>query len=232
MNTISDWGDVLVSSLQDIWRSFINFLPSLIGALLILIIGWYIAIVVEKIVVRVLRIVWIDNALKRIGIKDSFEKAGLKLNIAKAGGFLVKWFLFIVFIISASEILNLNQVTEFLNSIVAYIPNVIVAVIVLLLGVLFANFAQHVIKKAVSAADLLSANFLATVAKWAILVFSILAALVQLKVAAGLLQTLFTGIVAMLALAGGLAFGLGGREKAKDVLDKVHKDITDRGSNK
>ncbi len=231
MNTISDWGDVLVSSLQDIWRSFIKFIPSLLGALLILIVGWYIALLVEKIIVRLLKIVWIDNALKRIGIKDGFEKAGIKLNIAKAGGFLVKWFLFIVFIIAATEILNMTQVTEFLNGIVSYIPNVIVAVIILLLGVVFANFAHQVVKKAVEAANLLSANFLASVAKWSILVFSILAALVQLKVAANLLQILFTGLVGMIALAGGLAFGLGGRDKAKEVLEKMSRDLSDRGRN-
>ena len=228
MNTISDWGDVLVSSLQDIWSGFIKFLPSLLGALIILIVGWYIALIVEKLVVRVLKIVWIDNALKRIGIKDGFEKAGIKLNIAKGGGFLVKWFLFIVFIIAASEILNLSQVTEFLNGVVVYIPNVIVAVIIMLLGVVFANFAQTVVKKAVEAADLLSANFLASLAKWSILVFSILAALVQLKVAANLLQILFTGLVGMIALAGGLAFGLGGRQKASEVLDKVSHDLSDK----
>ncbi len=231
MNTISDWGDVLVSSLQDIWSSFIKFIPSLLGALLILIVGWYIALLVEKIIVRLLKIVWIDNALKRIGIKDGFEKAGIKLNIAKAGGFLVKWFLFIVFIIAATEILNMTQVTEFLNGIVSYIPNVIVAVIILLLGVVFANFAHQVVKKAVEAANLLSANFLASVAKWSILVFSILAALVQLKVAANLLQILFTGLVGMIALAGGLAFGLGGRDKAKEVLEKMSRDLSDRGRN-
>lgn len=232
MNTISDWGDVLVSSLQDIWSSFIKFMPSLLGALLILIVGWYIALLVEKIIVRLLKIVWIDNALKRIGIKDGFEKAGIKLNIAKAGGFLVKWFLFIVFIIAATEILNMTQVTEFLNGIVSYIPNVIVAVIILLLGVVFANFAHQVVKKAVEAANLLSANFLASVAKWSILVFSILAALVQLKVAANLLQILFTGLVGMIALAGGLAFGLGGRDKAKEVLEKMSRDLSDRGRNR
>ncbi|MDD5341973.1 MAG: hypothetical protein PHH01_00525 [Patescibacteria group bacterium] len=229
--TVNDWGDVLMSSLQDIWRGVINFLPNLIGAILILIIGWYIAILVEKLVVRILKIVWIDNALKKLGIKDGFEKAGIKLNIAKGGGFLVKWFLFIVFIVSASEVLNLQQVTEFLDGVVSYLPNVIVAVIILLLGVVFANFAQSIVRKSVEAAGLLSANFLASVAKWAILIFSILAALVQLKVAANLLETLFTGLVAMLALAGGLAFGLGGREKAKDVLEKIHRDVTDRKDN-
>ncbi|MFA5107584.1 MAG: hypothetical protein WC497_04650 [Patescibacteria group bacterium] len=228
MNTISDWGDVLVSSLQDIWRGIINFLPNLIGAILILVIGWYIALLVERLVVRFLQIVWIDNALKRLGIKDGFEKAGIKLNVAKAGGFLVKWFLFIVFLVSAAEVLNLRQVTQFLDGVVSYLPNVVVAVVILLLGVVFANFAQNIVKKAVTAADLLSANFLSSVAKWAILIFSVLAALVQLKVASNLLQTLFTGFVAMIAIAGGLAFGLGGREKAKDVLEKMSRDLTDR----
>lgn len=228
MNTISDWGDVLVSSLQDIWRGIIGFLPNLIGAILILIIGWYIALLVEKLIIKLLQIVWIDNALKRLGIKDGFEKAGIKLNVAKTGGFLVKWFLFIVFIVSAAEVLNLRQVTQFLDGVVSYLPNVVVAVIIMLLGVVFANFAQNIVKKAVEAADLLSANFLAGLAKWAILIFSVLAALVQLKVAANLLQTLFTGFVAMVAIAGGLAFGLGGREKARDALDKISRDLTDR----
>jgi hypothetical protein len=110
--------------------------------------------------------------------------------------------------------------------VVLYIPNVIVAVIILLAGILLATFVRNVVKTAVEAAELASADFLSGIAKWAILLFSFMAALVQLQIAPGLINTLFTGLVAMLALGGGLAFGLGGKEHASRVLDRLRRDLS------
>jgi len=109
---------------------------------------------------------------------------------------------------------------------VLYVPNVIISVIILLAGILLANFVQRVVKSAVEAAKLQSADFLSGIAKWAILVFSFMAALVQLQIAQELIRVLFTGLVAMLSLAGGLAFGLGGKDHASRVLDRLRKDLS------
>lgn len=226
MNNIQDWSDVIVNSFQDLWTRTINFLPSLIGAIIVLLVGWAIAIGLGKLVTKIVEKIWLDEAVKKLGITDTFEKAGIKINVANALGFLVKWFLAIVFLIAAMDILSLNQVSVFLNKVLAYIPNVIIAVVILFIGVLFGNWVHKVVKRLLGAGKLHSVDFIATVAKWSIVVFSVLAALVQLNIAPGLLQIVFTGLIAMLAIAGGLAFGLGGKEEAGRIIDKIKKDVS------
>lgn len=228
MNTLQTWGDTIVSSFQDLWIRFINFLPNLIGALLVLIIGWMVAVALGKLVAQLLKKIWLDKAIKLAKISDIFEKAGIKFEISEAIGFLVKWFLIIVSILAAADILNLDQVTEFLNNVLLYIPNVVIAVVILLLGVLFANFASNLVAGAVKTARLSTGHFLSGIAKWSIIIFATLAALVQLGIAASLLQILFTGLVAMIAIAGGLAFGLGGRDQAEKVLRNLEKDLENK----
>ena len=151
----------------------------------------------------------------------------MELNIAKFFGGLVKWFLILVFLMAATDILHLTQVTSFLNSIVLYLPNVIVAAVILAVAFLIGNFAYAVIKGSTIVAGIVSATLLGTVAKWAIVIFGFLAALIQLGVATSLINTLFIGLVAMLALAGGLAFGLGGKEEAASILKKLRQEITE-----
>jgi len=225
MNTLQTWGDIIVSSFQDLWVRFINFLPSLVGALLVIIVGWVLAAWLGRMVTEILRKLWIDKAVKRAKISETFERMGIPIDVSKSIGFLVKWFLIIAFLLAAADILNLNQVTDFLNKVLLYIPNVVVAVVILLLGVLFANFIAQIIESGVKATRLTFGHFLAGIAKWAIIIFAVLAALVQLGIAASLLQILFTGLVAMLAIAGGLAFGLGGRGHAEKILQNLEKDL-------
>ncbi|PJA64152.1 MAG: hypothetical protein CO160_00110, partial [Candidatus Portnoybacteria bacterium CG_4_9_14_3_um_filter_43_11] len=125
-----------------------------------------------------------------------------------------------------TDILDLSEVTVFLKQVLLYIPQLIIAVLILLAAVLIANFLQRLVKASVEAAGLGSANFLATVTKWAIMVFAILAALLQLGVVPTLIQTLFTGFVAALVISFGLAFGLGGKDLAAQILEKIKKDIS------
>jgi hypothetical protein len=129
---------------------------------------------------------------------------------------------------AATDILKLGQVTIFLNNILLYIPNVVVAVVILAVVFLVGNFVSNIVKGSTRAAGVMSATLLATISKWSIIIFGIFAALIQLGVASSLVSTIFIGIVAMLALAGGLAFGLGGREVAADVLRKLREEITER----
>jgi hypothetical protein len=223
-----NWIEVILASLSKVWLKFLAFLPNLVGAVVVLIIGWVIAVFLGRIVTRILRLVKIDEGLEKIGIKKPLEAARVRLNAAGLLGALVKWFLIIVAFLAAADILNLPQVTEFLRSVLLYIPNVIVAVVILLIGILLADFLEKVVKGSVKVAKLTSAEFLGKLTKWVIFIFAGLAALVQLGVASTLLETLFTGLVAMLALAGGLAFGLGGREEASRIISKIRGDISAR----
>ncbi len=227
MNSVQTWGEAITMSLLNLWGKFVNFLPSLIGAILVFVAGWIVAVALGKAVEHIVKILKVDDVVEKAGTKARFHKAGVDLNIAKFFGGLVKWFLILVFLMAATDILHLTQVTSFLNSIVLYIPNVIVAAVILAVAFLVGNFVFAVIKGSTKIAGIVSATLLGTIAKWAIVIFGFLAALIQLGVASSLINTLFIGLVAMLALAGGLAFGLGGKEEAASILKKLRREITE-----
>lgn len=226
MNDFETWGEAISSSFWELWDRFIDFVPSLIAALLVFVIGWFIAAGIGHLVRTVLEKVAINRLAQAAKIHDRLKKVGISLEFGQIIGMLVKWFLILVFLMAAADILGLSQVNEFLNRVLLYVPNVVVAVVVLLLGFWFSQFAETVVVSSAKAGNFSSANFLGATAKWAILLFSVLAALVQLNVAESLLNTLFTGLVAMIAIAGGIAFGLGGRDSANRVLEHLRKDFT------
>ncbi|MFA4845290.1 MAG: hypothetical protein WC654_01895 [Patescibacteria group bacterium] len=218
--------EVLQEPLLDLWNTIIAYLPNFIGAALVFLIGVIVASILRSAVVKVVTLLRIDELAKKLELTQQFERAGLRLHIGGLLGWTVKWFFIIVALIAATDILGWEQVTDYLQQVVLFIPNVIVAVIILLAGILLGSFVQNVVKSAVEAAQLASAEFLSGIAKWSILIFSFMAALVQLQIAPELIRVLFTGLVAMLALAGGLAFGLGGKEHAHQFLNRLKKDIS------
>lgn len=220
--------DVLQSAFIDLWAGTVLFVPRLLFAVIIFILGLILAGVLYKIVIRLSKVLHIDELMQKLELDLMFKRAGLKLDIGKSLGWLVKWFIIIFALIAAADILEWDQVTLFLTTIVEYIPNVLIAIIILLVGMILANFVQEIIKTGLEAAKMHSTCFLAGIARWAIIIFSFMAALVQLGIAEALIQVLFTGFVAMIALAGGLAFGLGGREYASRILNQLSKDLSSK----
>jgi len=151
--------------------------------------------------------------------------SAFSLNSGAFLGMLVKWFFILVFLVAALEVLGLTQVTMFLTAVVlGYLPRVIVAVLILLVAAVIAEAAQRLVAGSARAANMRSANFLGSIARWAIWIFAILAALDQLGVTP-FVQTLFTGVVVALALAFGLSFGLGGQQAASRFIDKMQSEI-------
>lgn len=223
-----DYVDILRSAFVELWAGAVLFLPKLLLAVIVFLLGLIVANLLRAFVVRVVTMLRIDELVARLGVKDAFSRAGLKLEVSGLLGWLVKWFLIVVALIAAADALGWDQITIFLSQVVSYIPNVLIAVIILLVGIILANFVHGVVKSAVTAAEMVSGEFLSGVAKWSIIVFTAMAALVQLGIAQALIQVLFTGFVAMLAIAGGLAFGLGGREYASRVLDRLERDLTSK----
>jgi len=220
--------EILRDSLIEIWKSFIGFLPTLLAALIVFIIGWLIAVFLGKMVNRLIKAIKLDTLLIKLGFKTALDKAKLNLDSGKFFEELVKWFFIIVFLMTAADILGLEQVGLFLKTILYYLPNVIVAAIVLLVAVIVAHFMQRLVKASANTAGLKSASAISGIAKWAILVFGFLIALTQLGIATTLIQTIFIGLIAMLALAGGLAFGLGGRDAAARLIEKIKEDLSDK----
>lgn len=222
---IQSWAGIISSSLQVLWGGFLEFLPSFLGAIIVFVVGWAIAALLGRLAGQIITTLRIDHVLEKMGLKKRMEGAGLKFNTGVFVGELVRWFFIIVFLMAATDILGLSQVTEFLKQIILYVPHLIVAVVILLAAVVMANFLQRFIEASVGATGLGSAKVLGAIAKWGLLIFAVLAALLQLGIASALIQTIFTGLIAAFTLAFGLAFGLGGREAAASYLSKFKKNV-------
>lgn len=221
----STWADVLAASFQNVFYGMIAFIPNLLVAVIIFVIGWLVGAGLGRLVAQVVNSLRVDQALKTAGVERVVERAGFTLNSGAFLGMLVKWFFIIVFLVAALDVLRLTQVTEFLRGVVlTYIPQVIVAVLVLLVAAVLAEAVQRLVAGSARAANVRTANLLGAIARWAIWIFAILVALDRLGVSP-LVQTLFTGVVVALSLAFGLAFGLGGQAAAAKYIDKVREEI-------
>ncbi len=223
---LSTWTSVLQTSFQDIWLGLASFLPKLIVAFIIFIIGWIIAVAVDHVVMRIFKALKLDEALKKAQIEDLVERAGFRLNSGAFVGGLVKWFVIVVFLVAAFDVIGLTQVNQFLQQVVLfYLPQVIVAVLILLAAAIIANAMQKIVTGSAKASGITSANLLGTITKWSIWIFAMLAALLQLGIATQFIQTLFTGVVVAISLAFGLSFGLGGQDAAAKYIEKVKGEI-------
>lgn len=217
---VRDFGDAVMISLARALGDFMSFIPKLIGALLLLLVGWIIAKALEALVTRGLRMVRFNQIADRAEIDQFLLKAGVRMDPASVVGRLVYWFIILSFLLSAFGALGLSQVEGVLSNIVGFIPNVIVAMVVLLLGALAANFVANIVRGSVGMARVGDPNLLATIARGAILVFAVIMAMDQLEIAPTIINTLWTAFVGMFAVAGALAFGLGGRDLAGRLLDE------------
>lgn len=194
------------------------WLPRLVTAALLLIVGYIIARVVRAVLTKGLRALHFDDVADRAGITRALRMAGTQLDAARVLAEVVFWWIFLVFIEMAINSLGLVQISTFLNDVLGYIPNVIAAVLIVIIGALLANVVADIVRGAAGEAGLSMAGLLADFARWAIIIFAVLAALTQLNVAENMIFILFAAAVAMLALAGGLAFGLGGVDSARSML--------------
>lgn len=214
----------LEMTFRKLWIDVMQFLPELLLAIIVIILGTIIGGVLKSIVERVFKTLKVDHALGVAGVDQLAERAGYTLQSGVFVGSLVKWFVIVVFFVVALDILHLDAVTVFFRDVVlGYLPHVIVAVLILLIAAAVAHVAKNSVTAAARASGFSAADMLGSVAWYAIVVFAVLAALNQLSVAPQLMQTLFMGIVFGAALAFGLAFGLGGKEVAADYLKSLRQ---------
>jgi hypothetical protein len=226
MNSVQTWGEAISTSLLELWGRFISFLPALVGALLVFLLGLIVAVALGKVAEKIIKVIRIDQVVEKMTISEKFRNSGIKLSVSKFFGELVKWFLVLVFLMAATDILGLDQVTNFLNSVILYIPNVVVAIIILSVAFILGSFTHSFIRSSTKAAGVMSASLLAAISRWSIIIFGLLAAFIQLGIAVSLVNTIFIGLVAALALASGLAFGLGGKEEAALILKNLREDLS------
>ena len=223
--TISDWFNTIWESLKDILTRVIDFLPNLIGAIIILIVGWLVGWLIEKLIDRLFRAVGLQALFGAIRLEEVLKKGKIEKDTTGLIAAAAKWIIYLIAFISAADILNLNQVSLFLNQILAYVPDVIAAAAIVVIGLVLANFLSQVTKGSMRAANLKKADTVALVVRYSVIVFSILAALMQLRIAVTFLQTLFIGVVALIAISVGLALGLGGKDVAKEYLEKLRDQL-------
>ncbi len=212
-------GDTIVSSLNNGLLAFVNFIPKLVAGLIVILIGIIVASIVKQLIVGIFKALRIEKFLRKYGVpelKDEFSWTNILSE-------LVRWFVIVLFLIPMAEVWGLPRITEVLNEVLLYLPNVFVAAIIAMVGFVFARLTHDVVLVSIKNVDPKTAAAIASVARWAINIFVILAVLTQLGVAADLIRILFTGLVAMLALAGGIAFGLGGQGGAKEIVDGLKR---------
>lgn len=226
MNNIwTTWGEVFNASLQNLWFGFVQFAPRLIVAVVFFVIGWVLGSLIAKAIEQVFSSLKIDSLFKSIGAENFFRKAGVNLNSGHFVGEVIRWFVIIVFLLPSLNLVGLYDVSSFLsNSVLGFLPQVVIAAFVLIIAALVSDGLSKVVLATAKAMNLKAASMLATVAKYAVWIFAIIIALG--KVGLGdYMSILFTGIVAMLALGGALAFGLGGKDHAARFISKLGEEV-------
>jgi Conserved TM helix len=223
---IQDWGTAIFQAFANAVNLVLTFIPRIIGFLIILIVGLIVAYFVAKAVTFLLRKVGFDRLSDRIGLSRIEQRMGVTMDPAGVLGRIVYWFILLIFLVPAADALGLPAVSNILNTLVAYLPNVFVAILVLFLGTLLATFLADIVYGAVASAKIGSPGILAGIARWAIIGFAGLIALEQLQITPALINELFGAIVLGMALAFGLAFGLGGQDAARRWLARGEGTVT------
>ena len=213
---ISDWGDAVFLALSNALNTFLAAIPQVIGALLIILIGWIIAGALARVTTGVLQRAGADRMFAEHG-GDVYGAQSKRVKPSAVVGELVKWLIRIVFLVAAANVLGMPQVSELLNQILLWIPNLIVAAVILLLAPLLARFVRSAIEVGAGEMGFTNAPLLGRIAEIAIVAFAVVIAVNQIGIAANLVNTLFIGLVGAVALAFGLAFGLGGRDVAAQI---------------
>ncbi len=223
-----DWSSITLLALQQAWESIIGFLPLLLGAIIIFAIGWIIAIWIGRLVAGILSKLRFDKIFESAGWKDAFDKADIKVTPSDFIGAIVKWILIVVFLIVAADILGWVAFAAILAKLLAWIPNLVVSIAIFIVAVVVADILGKMVKASVKKMGVSLTNFVGTAVKWAIYVFAIFAILLQLGIAASIVNTLVIGFVATLAISFGLAFGLGGKEAAARLIEEARSKLSDK----
>lgn len=211
------FSQVVQSSLYDLYFRAVGILPNIAGAIIVVLVGFIIAPILGGIVKKIIDLTKVDSLAESTGLFDVMRGYFKKPSISVFFGKIVKWFFIIAFFMAAAEIMNWNQITEFLNQVILYIPNVFIASAILIIGLLAGNFVEEVVVRGIkgSNAPVKHPEALGRIAKYALITFAMSATLIQLNIAKSLIEIIFAGVVLALALA----FGLGGKDKAAQLID-------------
>lgn len=215
----------LVNAVVGVVGGIADVLPRLLAALIFIILGFAFGGAVGRVIAELIRTAKVDELLAKAGVSKFLARGGYQLNSGAFVGWLAKFFFIVIFLIAAFNILGLTQINEFLLMVLAYIPQVVVATMILFVASVASDILSGMVSGATKAVGSHVAHLLGSVTRWAIWMFAIIIALSHLGIAPQYMYTLFAGVIAMLALAGGLAFGLGGKDAAADLIRNIREEI-------
>lgn len=223
MQQITNWSDAMIASLAGAASMFFAAIPRIIGFAIILIVGWIIAAMIEKAVVAVLRAVHFNVLAERSGLAGFIQKSNMKDDAAGTIGLITKWFVRLITLVVAFDALGLLAVSQILHQLLMWLPNVVVALVVLVIGGIAANALGNVVLGTATEGGVERPDFLAKVARYAVWAFAIMVAINQMGIATSLINILLMAAAGALALALGLSFGLGGRDTAAAIVRRWYE---------
>jgi len=225
INLPLEWCSMTYDVMDMLLKGVLAFIPKLIGALVVFVVGWIVSVGIGRLITEVLNKLKFNEIFDKAGWGNAFRKAELKVNAAEFFGAVIKWVLVIAFLLVSVEILGFLQFAVFLRGVLAFLPNVIVAALIFVVATVLADVSQKVTVASIEKAETGYAKVAGLFVKSAILGFAIMAILVQLRIGRELLIILFQGIVALFVISFGLAFGLGGKDVAAETLRSLKEKL-------
>ena len=227
LNALSSWQAALIASWSQVWVSFLGILPRFLGAIVVFAVGLILAYWAKRLVIEVLRLVKLEKLTASAGIDGYLKKADIKLSFVDLLGVIVEWLIILVFFLAVVDILGLTVVSQVLARVLGYIPNVIAAALIFAAGYIVAGMADGLVRGALASVDHDIAKPIGRLTRWAILIIAFFAAVDQLQIARGLINTFFQGMTYTIVLVVGLSVGLGAKDLVAKILDSWYEKIRD-----
>ena len=219
-----DWNIVVIDPVREMLSRVAVFLPTLIGVLVILIVGWIIAGILKSMVVKVLKLIQLDTASEKSGLGDVLRRGGIKQTVAELIGVLIYWLVMLLVFMTALNALGMTVAAALLDKVILYIPNVIAAIFIMALGIFFASMIGTIVRTASGNAGISQAKFLGQLTQVVIMVFTVVVTLEQLNIATTVLTFALNIILGSIGLAMALAVGIG----SKDIAGKLMQELVDK----
>jgi hypothetical protein len=220
---MSDYYFMMLDQMVNFYRSLLS--QGMVSAVIVLILGGIVGVEFGKLVTNVVRKTGVDKVLENTGVKEFFKKGGVKFSFAHLMGWLTKWFVILFALMTAVDLLGLSQVSDFLVNVLNYVPNLIGAVAILIVGLIIAQMLYEAIGGGTKALGVGVHSLIAAIVKWSVVIITVMVVLEQIGVKTAVLQIVAGGLSLMVAIAGGLAFGLGGQQHAKELLDEIKSKL-------
>lgn len=214
---------IFLESSQQFLNEIATSLPKIIGALFIFLIGWIIAKLIKKAIVKLLQLIKLNKLSEKVGIEKFLKEGGVKTTAVDLIGSLFYWIIMLTVILAVLNSLQLNSAKELFNSIILFIPNILVAIIILLIGLYVARFISTVLSSSLKNMKDKTAELIEKITYYSIVIFTVFLVLGQLKIAQDIITNAFTLVFGAFCLAFGIAFGLGGKDFASDILKNIRE---------